>query len=336
MSSTLATVPALRRAPAPAPRRRETRARRWLRGFRRRETWAAYGFISPWMFGFVVFTFGPMIYSLYMSFTNYGLNGGSLGATQFLGLANYRQMLNDPNVSNALKNTLFWTVLYVPLTMIVSLFLAALLNRLGRRSSGFFRTVFYLPVMTPQVAIGILYLLLFNGNYGLVDRFIGVFGLHGPQWTTDPNWMKPGFVLMNLWAVGSNVVIYLAALRGVPTRLYEAAAMDGASSWRRFRDVTLPMISPALFFTFIILSINALQQFNAAYTAFFNTGTTGSGVGSTATLFYVIYLYQQAFQQFNMGYASALAWGLFVIIAVITVVQFLGSKRLVYYEGNQR
>jgi multiple sugar transport system permease protein len=316
------------RAPGPRP---PTKARRWLRGFKQRETWVAFGFISPWMIGFIVFTFGPMIASLVLSFTNYDI----INTTNFVGLTNYRQMLSDPNVSAALKNTLFYTVLYVPSTMVVSLFLASMLNRLGRRSAGFFRTVFYLPVMTPQVAVGILYLLLFNGNYGLIDRVLGFFHIPGPQWTTDPNWIKPGFVIMNLWAVGSNVVIYLAALRAVPERLYEAAAMDGASSWRRFRDVTLPMISPALFFTFIILSISALQMFTQAFTAFFNTGT-GSQGASSATLFYVIYLYQQGFQYLHMGYASALAWGLFAVIVVITGINWLGSKRFVYYEGNQR
>jgi multiple sugar transport system permease protein len=284
------------------------------------------------MFGFLVLTLGPMIASLVLSFTDYDI----INKTSFVGLANYRAMLNDPNVSAALKNTLFYTALYVPATMIFSLFLATLLAQIGRRGSGFFRTVFYLPVMTPQVAVGILYLLLFNGEYGLIDRALGVFHIPGPQWTTDPTWMKPGFVIMNLWAVGGTVVIYLAALRNVPQRLYEAAAMDGARAWRQFKDVTVPMISPALFFTFIVLSINALQMFTQAYTAFFNTGTTGSGVGSTATLFYVIYLYQQGFTYLHMGYASALAWGLFIVIGIITAINFLVSKRFVYYEGARR
>jgi multiple sugar transport system permease protein len=284
------------------------------------------------MFGFLVLTLGPMIASLVLSFTDYDI----INKTSFVGLANYRAMLNDPNVSAALKNTLFYTALYVPATMIFSLFLATLLAQIGRRGSGFFRTVFYLPVMTPQVAVGILYLLLFNGEYGLIDRALGVFHIPGPQWTTDPTWMKPGFVIMNLWAVGGTVVIYLAALRNVPQRLYEAAAMDGARTWRQFKDVTVPMISPALFFTFIVLSINALQMFTQAYTAFFNTGTTGSGVGSTATLFYVIYLYQQGFTYLHMGYASALAWGLFIVIGIITAINFLVSKRFVYYEGARR
>jgi multiple sugar transport system permease protein len=300
-------------------------------GFRLRETWAAYAFLSPWIFGFVVLTLGPMVASLILSLTNYDV----IGSTTFVGGANYSEMIHDPQVATALTNTLIYTVLSVPLTMIVSLFLAMMLNRVGR-AAGFFRTAFYLPVMTPAVATGILYLLLFNGGYGILDKLLAVFHIPGPYWTTDPTWIKPGLVLMSLWAVGSNVVIYFAAIRSVPQRLYEAAAMDGASRWRQFRDITVPMISPALFFTFIVLTIAGLQTFTQAYTAFFNTGTNNSGQGSSAALFYVIYLFQQGFSNLHMGYASALAWMLFVVIAIITIVQLLVSRRFVYYQGGQR
>ena len=316
---------------SPAGPQSRSRFRGWIRGFRLRETWAAYAFLSPWIFGFVVLTLGPMIASLVLSLTNYDV----IGSTSFVGTANYSELIHDPQVAMALKNTLIYTVLNVPLTMILSLFLATMLNRVGR-SAGFFRTAFYLPVMTPAVATGILYLLLFNGDYGLVDKVLGFFHIPAPYWTTDPTWIKPGLVLMSLWAVGSNVVIYFAAIRSVPQRLYEAAAMDGASSWRRFRDITVPMISPALFFTFIVLTISGLQTFTQAYTAFFNTGTTGNGQGSSAALFYVIYLFQQGFSNLHMGYASALAWMLFVVIGIITIIQLLVSRRFVYYEGRQR
>lgn len=311
----------------PGPR---SRIRDWFRAFRLRETWAAYAFLSPWIFGFIVLTLGPMIASLVLSLTNYDI----IGNATFVGTANYSLMIHDPEVVTALRNTLIYTVLNVPLTMVVALFLAMLLNRVGRAGS-FFRTAFYLPVMTPQVAVGILYLLLFNGSYGLVDKALGVFHIPGPYWTTDPDWIKPGLVLMSLWAVGANVVIYYAAIRSVPRRLYEAAAMDGASPWRQFRDITVPMISPALFFTFIVLTISGLQTFTQAYTAFFNTGTNTSGQGSSAALFYVIYLFQQGFSDLHMGYASALAWMLFVVIGIITIFQLLVSRRFVYYEGGQ-
>jgi multiple sugar transport system permease protein len=303
--------------------------RSWAAGWLERDTWCAYGFLVPWMVGFVIFTAGPMIASLYLSFTDYSV----IGKTHRVGLENYRDLIHDPKVTQALQNTLIYTVMHVPGVMIVSLFLAMLLSRVGRRAGGFFRTIFYLPVMTPKVAVGILFLLLFTGTSGIINSALARVHIDGPYWTTDPSWIKPGLALMSLWAVGSNVVIYLAALQTVPEQLYEAAAMDGASSWRRFRDVTLPMISPALFFTFIILTINGLQTFDEVYTAFYNQG--GQTYSSDAALFYVIYLFQQAFQFFHMGYASALAWLLFLVIGVVTVIQIAVSRRYVYYEGSR-
>jgi multiple sugar transport system permease protein len=309
--------------------RRSSRLRRWAAGFRRRETWAAYAFLSPWMFGFLALTAGPMIYSLVLSFTDYSI----ISPTHSVGTRNYDTLLHDPKVGLALRNTLLYSVMHVPGVMIVSLVLASLLNRV-KRGGGFFRTIFYLPVMTPKVAVGVLFLLVFNGSNGIINRALGFFGIDGPFWTTDPNWIKPGLAIMSFWAVGTTVVIYLAALKAVPQQLYEAAAMDGAGPVRRFRDVTLPMISPALFFTFIVLTINSLQTFDEVYTAFFNLG--GQSYRSDAALFYVIYLFQEAFANFHMGYASALAWLLFVIIGLITVVQIVLSRRFVYYEGERR
>jgi multiple sugar transport system permease protein len=312
------------RTAAPGPR---TRARRWASGFKERDTWAAYAFLSPWFFGFIVLTAGPMVASFILSLTDYDI----ISSTQYVGFENYRQLMDDPRVSLAIKNTLFYTALSVPATMIISLGLAMMLARVVR-AAGIFRTIFYLPVMTPLVAVGVLYLLLFNGDFGLVNRVLELIHIKGPYWTSDPHWVKPGLVLIALWAVGSNVVIYLAALTGVPQQLYDAAAMDGASRWRRFKDVTLPMISPALFFTFIILTIAGLQTFEQVYTAFFNANTP---TGNDAALFYVIYLFQQAFTYLHMGYASALAWLLFLIIAIVTAVQIVLSRRFVYYEGER-
>jgi multiple sugar transport system permease protein len=305
-----------------------TRARLWAAGFGRRETWAAYAFLSPWLFGFLVFTAGPMVASFVLSLTDYSV----IQTTHNVGWDNYRQLFHDPKVRVALRTTLLYTVMVVPAHMIVSLALASLLSRVGR-AAGIFRTIFYLPVMTPAVAVGILYLFLFNGDFGLVNGVLGHLGIHGPFWTTDVNWIKPGLVLMHLWAVGASVVILLAALMGVPQNLYEAASMDGASAWRRFRDVTVPMISPALFFILIINTIAGLQTFDQVYTAFFNQNTP---FGTDATLFYVIYLFQQAFTFFHMGYASALAWLLFLLVMIVTAVQILVSRRFVYYEGGDR
>ncbi|HVZ19760.1 MAG TPA: sugar ABC transporter permease [Vicinamibacterales bacterium] len=322
----MAAVAPSRRQPAPGPRRR---ARRWVAGFRERDTWWAFLFIAPWLFGFIVFTAGPMIASAVLSFTDYSV----IQTTHDVGLANYRAIGSDPYVLQSLKNTLIMTVMWVPADMILSLILASLLARVTR-FGGFFRTVFYLPVMTPTVAIGAMYLLIFNGNYGLLDKALSYVGIKGPYWQSDPNWIKPGIVVMLIWQVGSNTVLYLAAIKGVPRQLYEAASLDGASAWRRFKDVTLPMISPTLFFTFIILTISGLTLFDQIYTAFYNP--SNSGTASQASLMYVIYVFQQAFGYFKFGYASALAWILFGLIMVVTVIQITVSRRFVYYEGSSR
>jgi multiple sugar transport system permease protein len=312
-------------ATKPGPR---LRARRWFAGFGERETWAAFAFLSPWLFGFIVFTSGPMIASLILSFTDYSI----IQTTHNVGLSNYHDALHDPYVRTAMRNTLVYTLISVPLHVVVSLWLASLLARVGR-FGGFFRTAFYLPVMSPGVATGILYLLIFNGSFGVLNVALRYLHITGPFWTTDPPWVKPGLALMiSVWGVGASVVIFLAALKGVPQHLYEAAAMDGASKWRRFRDVTLPMISPSIFFVVIINTIAGLQTFDQVYTAFFNQSTP---YGTNASLMYAIYIFQQAFTFFKFGYASALSWVLFAVIAVITAIQIVASRRFVYYEGSK-
>jgi multiple sugar transport system permease protein len=270
-----------------------------------------------------------MIASLVLSFTDYSI----IQTTHNVGWANYDTLFHDPYVRTALRNTFVFTALSVPAHVIVALALASILARVGR-AAGIFRTIFYLPNMTPGVAIGILYLLIFNGSYGILNAGLALVGIHGPFWTTSPMWVKPGLVLMiSVWAVGSSVVIFLAALMGVPQHLYEAAEMDGASKWRRFRDVTLPMISPAIFFVVIINTIYGLQTFDQVYTAFFNASTP---YGTDSSLMYAIYVFQQAFSFFKFGYASALSWILFLIIGVVTVIQIVVSRRLVYYEGQSK
>ena len=303
-------------------------SRRKVSPWRRRETRAAYLFLSPWIFGFVVLTAGPMVASLVISFTDYDI----LSSPRFVGLDNYRELFSDPDVVRSLGNTVYYTLLHVPLSIAISLGLALLLVRLSR-GSGFFRTIIYLPVMTPPVAVGALFLLLLNGQTGLINEALGLVGISGPNWTTDPTWIKPGIVLMSLWTVGASVIIFLAALKEVPRQLYEAATVDGASPWQRFRYVTLPMISPSLFFVLIVNTIASLQMFTEVYTMFFGNETTRSASGDAA-LFYVVYLFQQAFQFLHMGYASAMAWLLFVVIMVITAVQIRVARRRVYYEGG--
>ena len=287
----------------------------------------AYIFLLPWIIGFVVFTAGPMLASLYLSFTRYNV----IRAPQLVGIRNYELLLDDRRIPLSLFNTAFYALLHVPGVIIFSLLLAMLLLRVGR-ASGAFRTAFYLPNVTPAVAVGTLFLLLLAGN-GLVNQALGALGIDGPNWLTDPNWVKPGIVLMSWWTLGSSVVIYFAALRNVPVELYEAAQIDGASAWAQFKSVTLPYISGAIFFTVIVNTIASLQIFAEVYTMFFGAK---SGAGQEAALFYTIYLFQKAFQDLDMGYASAMAWVLFLIILVITAFQVWGSRRFVYYAGDDK
>lgn len=295
---------------------------------RRRNVRAALLFISPWILGMLVFTAWPIFYSGYLSLTDYDV----INDPTFIGLDNYAQMLQDPKVSLALWNTFVYTVVSVPLQVLISLALALLLLRVGR-ASGFFRTAFYLPNMTPPVAIGIILLLIFNGHDGLVNEILEVFGIDGPAWTTDPDWIKPGLILMNLWTLGASVIIFLAALHNVPQEMIDSARVDGANSWQVTTRITVPMISGTIFFIFIVNTIASFQTFTEAYTAYFGAG--GTTYSTDAALFYVIYLFQQAFEFLHMGYASAMAWLLFVIIMAVTAVQVLISRKLVYYEGGR-
>ena len=314
-------------APVRAAGMRPPAARRKAGG--RGEARSALWFISPWIVGFLLFTAYPVVYTGYLSLTDYDV----INDPTFVGTANFERLLEDPKIALALKNTFIFAVLSVPAQLLVSLGLALLLNWAGR-ATGFFRTAFFLPKMTPPVAVGVLLLLLFNGQSGLINGALGVLGIDGPAWTTDPTWVKPGLVLMSLWTVGASVIILLAALRNVPQELYDAARVDGAGWWRQTRSVTVPMISGAIVFIVIVDTIAAMQSFTEAYTAFFGSGNTT--YSNDAALFYSIYLFQQAFQFLNMGYASAMAWILFVIIMVITFFQLRLSKRYAYYEGEQR
>jgi multiple sugar transport system permease protein len=312
----------------------QSRAPGRFAAWRERETWTAYLFLFPWIFGFLTLTLGPMIASAYLSFTNYGVQQiAGFEPTERVGAEHYRELLHDDKIRLALKNTFVFTAMMVPATMIVALALALILVRIGR-AAGFFRTVFYVPQITPPVAVAVLLLVLFNGQVGLINQFLGFFGIEGPFWTTDPAWIKPSLVITSVWSVGGTMVIYLAALHGVPKQLYEAAAIDGASPWRQFRNITLPMISPSLFFTFIILTIAGLNSFTEAYTAYFGAGSSGAE-SPDAALFYAIYLFRQAFEFFNLGFASAMAWLLFAITMVITLVQVLVSRRFVFYQGER-
>ena len=269
-----------------------------------------------------------MSYSLVISFSNYNLATNTASPA---GIDNYAELINDPKVALSLGNTLFYAVMAVPLEIVFALLLAMLLNRVGR-GAGAFRTVYYLPRMTPAVATASVFLLLLNGNTGAINRALGFFGIQGPQWLVDPNWVKPSIVLMTLWGVSGTMVIFLAALKNVPRELYEVASLDGAGPIRQFFAITVPMISSSIFFCVIVLTIAAMQVFDQACLLFWRDQTNASPESS---LFYGVYLFQQAFRQFNFGFAAAMAWLLFVIILLITLVQVKFSNRLVYYEGDR-
>jgi len=292
-----------------------------------REAIAGYLFISPWIVGFLVFTLGAMVYSLVISFSHYSL---ATNIATPAGGDNYAQLLDDPKVLLSLTNTLVYAVLAVPLEICFALFLAMLLNEVGR-SAGVFRTLYYLPKMTPAVATASMFLLLLNGNTGAVNQGLKVIGINGPQWLVDPAWVRPSIVIMALWGVSGTMVIFLAALKNVPRELYEVASLDGAGPIRKFVNITIPMISGAIFFNVIVLTIAALQVFDQVYLLFWRDQTNAS---PDTALFYGVYLFQQAFRDFNFGVAAAMAWLLFVIIMIITFIQVKLSNRFVYYEGD--
>lgn len=299
----------------------------------RKEALWFYFFISPWIIGYVLFTLGPTLAALFLSFTHYDVTS----PPRWIGLENYNLLFHDFVFWQSLKVTAIYTALSVPLGIVFSLTLAILLNQ-KVPFLGVFRTLFYLPAILPAVATTLLFQWILNSAFGIVDYFINSFvgvngliplGIQGPKWFEDPFWVIPGFTLISLYAVGSSMLIYLSGLQGVPTQLYESATIDGAGYWGRFWHVTLPMISPVILFTFITSIIYSFQVFTPAW-------IIGQGTGSPAysSMFYVLYLFINAFRNFAVGAASAQAWILFVVILALTGLFLWASRRFVYYEGG--
>lgn len=297
-----------------------------------RQDLQGYLFISPWLAGFVLLTAGPIGLSFLMSFTHWTM----LSPPQWAGLANYEQALfDDPLVFISLWNTAYYVLFSVPLGVLLSLALALLLNQ-KLRGMSLFRSLFFLPSVTNLVAVSILWMWIFNPQFGILNRVLGVFGIDGPLWLQSEVWAKPALILMSLWGVGGGMIIILAALQGIPRELYEAANLDGARAWHRLRHITLPLISPAIFFNIIMNVIGSFQVFTQAFVMTATAAQGEEGGPNNATLFFVLYLYKKAFQQFKMGYASALAWILFAIIMIFTLLQFRLSRRWVHYEVSER
>ena len=302
---------------------------------RRSATWwrdarDGYLFALPWLLGFFLFTLGPMVVSILMSFTEW--NGITpLSQIRWVGTDNYRALLtDDPRFLKALTNTTWYVLWAVPFGTLNALCLALLLNQEVKGQS-VFRTLFYLPSVVSGVATSMLWLWLFNPSFGPINYALSLLGVPQdrlPGWLTDPEWALSALVLMSLWGVGNSMLIYLAGLQGVPGHLYEAADLDGANAWVRFRNVTLPLLTPTLLFNLVMGIIGSFQTFTQAF-------VMTKGGPKDATLFYVLYLYQKAFQQFKMGYASAMAWIFFVIIMAFTLMLLRSSKRWVYYEGER-
>lgn len=290
----------------------------------RREAVVGFIFISPWLLGFIVFLAGPILVSLYLSFTTY-----KPGLTPtFIGLANYTRMFGDALFYQSLRVTSIYTLLSVPVSLVTALVLAVLLNQKvpGQR---LFRTIFYLPSLISGVAVAIVFAWIFNARYGIVNYLLSIVGIAGPNWLGDPTYTLPAFVLMSLWGVGGTTVIFIAALQGVPVALYEAAELDGANNWQRFWNVTIPLISPVILFALVTGVIATFQTFATSY-------ILTQGGPSNASLFYLLYLYRNAFSWFEMGYASALAWVLFLIILMCTAILLRSSNMWVHYEGLGR
>lgn len=286
----------------------------------RREAITFYLCISPWLIGFVAFVLGPMLASFYFSLTDWTL----LSPPVWAGLDNYARMTTDPLVLQSLKITGLFTLAYVPLDLMGGLALALLMNQKVRGIS-LFRTAYYLPSVISGVAYVVLWMWIFHPSAGLFNTLLAYVGIPGPRWLASPDWALPAIVIMSLWGLGRSMVIYLAGLQGVPTHLYEAAALDGASAWQQFWAITLPLLTPTIFFNLVLSIIGTAQTFTQAFVA-----TNGGPLN--ATLFYVLYLYRQAFQMFRMGYASALAWALFVIVLALTLLVVRSGRSWVYYE----
>lgn len=290
----------------------------------RREAVEAYICIAPWILGFLFFVGGPIVASLGISLTDWSL----LAPPSFTGGANYAHMVKDRLFWQSLKVTVIYAAFSIPLGIVLGFALAVLLNQ-KVRFIAFWRTVFYLPAVVSGVAVALLWLWVFNPELGLANRFLSLIGLPPLGWLADTHWALPALIIMSLWGVGGGMVIYLAGLQGIPTDLYEAAHIDGANTWRRFWGITVPLMTPVLFFQVIIGIIGSLQVFTNAY-------VMTNGGPANATMFYVLYLYLTAFSNFNMGYAAALAWILFLIILALTLVIFWSSNRWVYYEAQER
>ena len=292
-----------------------------------REARAGWLFISPWLIGFLCLTGGPLLFSLYASFTNYNMTS----RMDFIGLSNYIKMFTkDPVFWKSLGNTLYYVALAVPSSCICAIFLATLLNQ-KVKGTPLFRMLFYLPTVLSGVAVYQLWMQLLAPQSGLINSVLRLVGIEGPSWLSDPAWTKPSLVMMRVWALGTSMLLYLSSMNSVSRDLYEAADIDGASFLQKFRKITLPQISPIIFFDIITNMTGAFQVFQEALVMSKN----GKGDPAGSLLFYNLHIYQEAFTHYDMGYASAMTWFLLLIVMSITVVNLIASKYWVHTEEGE-
>jgi multiple sugar transport system permease protein len=301
--------------PVISPRRRSVRQREALHG---------YVFMAPAILGLLLFTLGPVIVSLALSFTDYGL----LTDPEWVGLENYRDMIGEELFWQALRVSTTYSLVSVPLGLVAGLGLAVLLNR-RMRGVTLFRSIYYLPTVISGVGVAMLWRWLFNAEFGIINVLLGFIGIEGPAWLTNERWALPALIITSLWGVGSTTLIFLAGLQGIPGELYEAAEMDGAGQLRQFRHITLPLISHVTFFNLVLGIIGALQVFTDAF-------VITRGGPNHATLFLALYLYNHAFKYLNMGYAAAIAWVMFIIVMLLTLLVFRSSALWVFYEQERQ
>ncbi len=283
----------------------------------------AYLFAAPWIIGFVLFMAYPLISSFYFSFTNYSV----LKPAKWVGISNYQELFTDEIFFTCLANTAFYVVGAVPLGTVMAIALALLLNS-KVKGLAVYRTLFFLPSLVPMVALGTLFLWVFNGDYGLMNAGLKTVGITPPNWLGDPAWAKWTLILIAMWGCGNAMIIYLAGLQDVPVSLYEAADLDGAKAWAKTKNVTLPMLSPVILFNVIMGMIGSIQVFAVPYVMF------PGGAPARSTYFFAAYLYDNAFQFQRMGYASAMGWVMFVITLTLTLVSMKLSEKHVHYEGG--
>jgi len=289
---------------------------------RRRDLRDGILFTAPFLLGALLLWVGPMLYSLFLLVQDWNL----ITPPEFVGLENFQRLAADPRFAKSFYNTFYYTFFCVPLLLVSAFALALLLNQ-RIRGIGVYRAVFYLPSITPAVAFAVVWIQILNPDSGLLNQILGFFGVPRIKWLFDPVFTRPAFVLMSMWLVGAQMVIFLAGLQSVPRELLDAAQIDGANVWQRFRNITVPVISPIFFFNLIIGVIGSFQVFTNAF-------IMTRGGPQDATLFLILYIYQNAFQFFRMGYAATIAWVLFVIIMLVTVVQFRFARTWVYYEAE--